>query len=199
MLYSVNNTKDDALWVKFLAGEKRAFELIYRKYARILFAYGSKISFDNTIVKDAIQELFIHLWDKKDSLKSVQNVKVYLLKSLRNKLYRTLDKKEKFNNLDCIETKLSNPSIQESIILEELKKEQLLKLHYHLQQLPTRQREVVHLKYFQNLKNPEIAELLDINYQSVANILHRGLNNLKVKLGKKKNPILNKEMLIKGF
>ena len=176
----INSSQDIQLWQSMLNGSEMAFSKIYQKYSPALFAYGSKISFDENIVKDAIQDVFIHLWNKRNTLPEVKNVRVYLLKSLRNRLFRILEKHGKFEK-EITDDLLITPSKEDSIILQELKKEQLLKLHFHLQNLHTRQREVIHLKFFQNLKTAEIAELLDINYQSVSNIIHRGLNTLKTK------------------
>ena len=51
-----------------------------------------------------------------------------------------------------------------------------------LNQLPDRQREVIHLRYYHNLKNDEIAEVLEMNYQSVANLLGRAIKNLRRKV-----------------
>ena len=176
----INSSKDTHLWQTMLSGNEVAFSKIYQKYYPSLYAYGSKISFDENIVKDAIQDVFIHLWNKRNTLPEVKNVRVYLLKSLRNRLFRILEKHGKIEK-EVEDDLIIVPSKENSIILQELKKEQLLKLHFHLQNLPTRQREVIHLKFFQNLKTAEIAELLNINYQSVSNIIHRGLNTLKTK------------------
>lgn len=175
-----NSSRDALLWQAMLKGSQSAFSQIYQFYSRPLTAYGSKISFDESIVQDAIQDVFVKLWNKRSTLPLVKNVRVYLLKSLRNRLFRILEKHGKFEK-EISEDLGSTPSKETSIILQELKKEQLLKLHFHLQNLPTRQREVIHLKFFQNLKTSEIAELLDINYQSVSNIIHRGLLTLKAK------------------
>jgi RNA polymerase sigma factor (sigma-70 family) len=59
-----------------------------------------------------------------------------------------------------------------------------------LEQLPERQREVIHLRYFQNLKNEEIADIINVNYQSVSNLLHRAVKNLKKQLIAKRSTFL---------
>lgn len=183
---------ESQLWQAMLKGSEVAFSQIYQLYSLPLLAYGSKISFDENVVKDAIQDIFVNLWNKHKHLPQVSNVRVYLFKSLRNRLFRILEKNGKFERKIDYEM-LTVPSKENAIILQELKKEQLLKLHFHLQNLPTRQREVIHLKFFQNLKTAEIAELLDINYQSVSNIIHRGLNTLKTKFQPSSLPSENKK------
>ena len=169
-----------SLWKSMIRGNSEAFSNIYKLHSRSLMAYGTKISRDESIVKDAMQDVFVNLWNKRKSLPEVSNVRVYLLKSLRHRLIRILEKNGQFIE-EIDEVIITVPSDEDSIILQELKKEQLLKLHYHLQNLPIRQREVIHLRFFQNLKSSEIAEMLQINSQSVSNIIYRGLNTLKSK------------------
>ena len=187
-----NASRDVQLWQAMLNGSEEAFSQIFKFYSHSLTTYGSKISFDESIVKDAIQDVFVHLWNKRATLPEVQNVRVYLLKSLRNRLFRILEKHGKLDH-EIKDDLIIKASPEETLILKELKKEQLLKLHFYLQNLPTRQREVLHLKYFQNLKTAEIAELLDINYQSVSNTIQRGLNTLKTKFQSFNPSIENKK------
>ena len=70
-------------------------------------------------------------------------------------------------------------SLEQRLILEELAAERLHQLHQTIQKLPSRQKEVIHLRYFQNLKTEEIAEVLNINYQSVSNLLYKGIKTLR--------------------
>ena len=52
-------------------------------------------------------------------------------------------------------------------------------LHQALDKLPRRQREAVHLRYFQNMSNEEISTLMQINIQSVYNLIFGAMSNLK--------------------
>ena len=49
----------------------------------------------------------------------------------------------------------------------------------YLNQLPERQKEVVFLKYYGGFNHTEIAEIMRVNKQSVANLLHRAFTALK--------------------
>ncbi len=174
-----NSTENNAqLWQKLLNGEATALELIYQQNAALLTAYGYKLTQNKEIINDAIQDIFINLWQKKAQLPVVQNIKAYLLKSLRNRILRILESRSLTGNGEQ-----PNEAIQDSfenrIILEELEQETLSRLHLCIQNLPTRQKEVINLRYFQNLKTEEIAEVLDINYQSVSNLLYKGIKALK--------------------
>ena len=183
-----DHTTDKLLWQSIRKSNKSAYSQVYKKYVGSLRMYGAKLSFDQGVIKDAIQDVFIKIWDCRTTLPEVENVKLYLLKSLRNRLIN-LWKKEKTRKNNASYDAVDQISIESMIIMQELKKEQLVKLHFHLQNLPIRQREVIHLKYFQNLKTAEIAEMLNINSQSVSNSIYRGLNTLKFKFRTVSNAI----------
>lgn len=175
---SKKNTNDSKVWQDLLNGQADALDQIYRQNAALLTAYGYKLTANKEIVNDAIQDVFINLWQKKATLPQVQNIKAYLLKSLRNRILRILDSRSLTGNGEQ-----PNEAIQDSfehrLILEELAEEKLTRLHTSIQNLPTRQKEVINLRYFQNLKTEEIADVLGINYQSVSNLLYKGIKALK--------------------
>lgn len=169
---------DLQLWQDLLNGEATALELIYQQNAALLTAYGYKLTQNKEIINDAIQDIFINLWQKRTQLPLVKNTRAYLLKSLRNRILRILESRSLAGNGEQPSEAIQD-SFENRIILEELAQETLSHLHYCIQNLPTRQKEVINLRYFQNLKTEEIAEVLDINYQSVSNLLYKGIKALK--------------------
>ena len=180
MHLQLNHKSDKELWELLRKSNKAAFSLLYKRHIHSLFGFGLKLTSEKELIKDTLQELFIEFWNKREALSSVEHVKVYLIKSFRYKLLRSVSKSNKaqtfsleelfmeISELDLIET-------ETSLERKRLLKEKLL-------QLPERQREVIHLRYFHNLKNEEIAEILEMNYQSVSNLLSRAIKNLKKKV-----------------
>ena len=73
-------------------------------------------------------------------------------------------------------------SIEESIILKELKDHQKQMLQDALENLPTRQKEILFLKYYNGMSYEEIEEILSINYQSIRNHIYRALERLRANL-----------------
>lgn len=63
---------------------------IYTEYVDVLFTYGTNLGFDKEIVKDSIHDIFVKIALDNTILSSVDNIKFYLLKSLKNKLFETL-------------------------------------------------------------------------------------------------------------
>lgn len=175
---SKKNTNDTEIWQDLLNGQADALDQIYQQNAALLAAYGYKLTTNKEIINDALQDVFIKIWQKRTTLPPVQNIKAYLLKSLRNRILRILDSRSLTGNGEQPHEAIQD-SFEHRLILEELAEEKLTRLHASIQNLPTRQKEVINLRYFQNLKTEEIAEILDINYQSVSNLLHKGIKALK--------------------
>src|SRR5438105_8193570 len=81
-------TDDLSLWLRFKNGDKEAFAALYQKHIISLLAYGHKLCNDEEILKDTLQELFIEIWNARQSLAITDSVKFYLFKALRYKLIR---------------------------------------------------------------------------------------------------------------
>lgn len=169
------------LWDQFRAGELTAFTELYNTYVQTLYNYGKRFTFDKTLVEDCIQDLFIELWNKRDHLGNTDSPKSYLIKSLRNRLLRRLTREHKytlnhlFEEYD-FEVELS-PEF--SLINEQSSIEQRAQLQQALQQLTKRQREVIFLKFYENLSYEEIATLMSIELRSVYNLVSKAIDLIK--------------------
>src|SRR5690606_33011302 len=78
------------LWRNFIKGDRLAFDSLMQQHINILFCYGCKFSKDEELVKDAIQELFIRIWETRLNLCSDVKPKPYLMASLRRLLHRKI-------------------------------------------------------------------------------------------------------------
>lgn len=148
--------------------DKQTFEKIYLQYYPVLLVYGKAIVADETIIEDTIQELFLYIWHKQDDLLSKNSVENYLLVAFRNNLIRNLknrtQKKHYIPNTD---------SVSETLLEKEKELQTLLEA------LPTRQKEVLFLRYYKNKSYQEIADTLGINYQVARNFSYRAIKFLK--------------------
>jgi RNA polymerase sigma factor (sigma-70 family) len=174
-------THESILWDAFKAGDEQAFEQIYRQNYSSLFRYGRSLVHDEELVRDAIQEMFLNLHKYRQGLKPVDIILPYLLASLKNTLFKQQSFLSKFDNfLPESNAEFSiEISIEEVLILKELSEHQTQSLNEALNNLPARQREAIHLKFYEGLSNQQIAEIMDINYQSVINFVQKALQNLE--------------------
>lgn len=171
---------DGALWRAFKNGDEKALITIFDRFVKILYNYGMKIYGESESVKDAVQELFIELWRNKKNLGDTDSIKFYLFKSLRRKVYRVLKSK---SNKDLLHrTPPDNqtlPSHEYFIIAEQTSAETRQRLLKMLDSLTERQREAIFLRYFEDLSYDRIAGIMEMNKQSVYNLIHQGVNQLR--------------------
>jgi RNA polymerase sigma factor (sigma-70 family) len=176
---------DQLLWSAFRQGDEHAFGKIAQKYYQSLFSYGSKFSVDREFVKDCMQELYYEMWERRETLGNTDFVKFYLFKSLRRKIYRESSKKTGPSleiDLDEAMENVGGITIEEQIIDLETREEKLKWVNQRILQMSKRQQEVIHLKFFEELDNDSIGQIMSLSKQSVANLLHRSMLDLKANI-----------------
>lgn len=167
---------DQQLWDLMQKGNKNAFNVLYKRHVQALYNFGLRLTNNQALIKDSLQELFADFWIKRAKQSEVRHVRVYLIKAFRNKLLRKIQqsKKQRTYSFEELFQDFAEDAPDDQAAINRRKA-----LKQQIRQLPERQQEVIHLRYFQNLKHEEIAEILNVNYQSVSNLLHRALNKLK--------------------
>lgn len=161
---------DRLIWHSCKEGNKKALEAIYDKNYELLLNVGYKIIPSLAVVEDHIQDLFVHIWKNRASIDIKANMRVYLVRSLRNNLIRYIEKSRKFISDESLNHAAQDQST-ETLDSDSLKNA--------INRLPGKQMEIVYLKYFQNFEGAEIAEIMDISVGSAYNLLSRAIANLR--------------------
>ena len=164
-----------------VAGDEESFCAIYQLYYNKLLRYGHIILPEIQIVEDVIQDLFIWILENPDKLKEVHNFEIYLFQSLK----RNLIKKRGHSNIILKQIPHNGSihpfqnSIEFTIIQEE--DEELKKnwIEHTLEQLPTHQKEILFLRYYQDLNYDEIAEIVSTSNQVIRNFVARALKRIR--------------------
>ena len=173
----INLTKEQeqTLWKDMISGNKKSFEDLYNQYFQALINYGFRITKNENLIEDAVQELFISIWNNRTNLSEVNEVKFYLFRSLKNRILRQLEKDvfDKSEDIDVYLDFLNSISEEQKKIDSEQFDANLDILQRAIAHLPIRQQEVINLKYYHDFTLDEIAKLMDVNKQSVSNLLFR--------------------------
>jgi RNA polymerase sigma factor (sigma-70 family) len=173
---------DSVVWTAFKSGDRRAFDYIFQKYVKLLYAYGGKITRDQNLVEDCIQDLFVELWQKREVLSEVVSVKFYLLKSLRRRVIRRLSSEKGIitREDDLLERNSEFDFPLEFKLIEEQKAlEQHGRLLKALSLLTRRQREAIHLKFYEKISYEELAEIMNLGVKSAYNIIGKAIDSLR--------------------
>lgn len=180
--------KDTEIWNELCGGQKSALKRIYDRYAHDLLLYGCKLCRDRTMVEDALQEIFIHCWEKRATLPEVNNIRSYLFTAIRRKLYRELANSPPWRSLDgeaSLKREMSIPfdpmiTVNESAFGDTAEQKKLMvEVRKMIAQLSERQREIVYLKYIEGMDYEEITQIMGLSYQSSRNLLSKALKNLR--------------------
>lgn len=173
--------EDEKIWESFKGGNRQVFEQIFRTHIRVLYKYGSRFTHDPALVEDCIQDLFLDLWHKRQSLGTTDSIKRYLLGSLRRRIIRKLQRNPSNNSpieLENYDFHLELNAEDERIAAENGLAQQKA-LNEAMMQLTQRQKEVIYLKYFQEMSYDEIALVMEISYQSARNLVYAALKLMK--------------------
>jgi RNA polymerase sigma factor (sigma-70 family) len=162
--------------------DEEALALLMKMYYNDLYNYAARFTKDDGLIKDCIQEVFISLWQRRDTVNSILSPKYYFLRAIKNKVLKSLHKnirKITSDNLTEEYDFFHEFSIERLIIDKQISEEKAAKLRRTLLLLSKRQTEIIYLKYYQHLDHGQIAALMNISTQSVYNLLHEAIHKLR--------------------
>lgn len=176
--------KDDSypdIWKLFKSGDKEAFAVLYNLHIDALYHYGTKICKDDDAVKDSLQELFLELFLKRDKIDIVPSkLKYWLLLALKRNLIKKLQAGRKIYHVIMEPTDFDPEyNIEFQLIERERDEEFNAKVSLALNQLPSKQKEAIYLRFNECLEYHEIAAILEITVESVRKQVHRALKSIR--------------------
>jgi RNA polymerase sigma factor (sigma-70 family) len=176
--YQINS--DTLLWNKFIAGDQKAFRDIYNRYVQSLYRFGCHFTNDHALVKDCIQDIFVKLARSRSGLGSTNNIKLYLFKSLKRKIIKSLDKSGIIGSIDLEKLPfIYTVSVEDDIIDDESERIRYVQLDKAMSNLSPRQKEAIYLKFVSDLSYAELSKVMNMNYQSARNLVFRGMEKLR--------------------
>lgn len=159
-------------------GDKDAFGLIYKRYYEKIYRYCRINTGSVEVAQDICQESFVKAFKAIKKFKTDGNswsIQAFLFKIARNLIIDASRKKkelklEEFENLESDEDLID--------IID--RKEDTRKIRWAMEKLPDEEKQIVILKYFEDMESREIAEVLGIKDGAVRVRIHRVLEKLKI-------------------
>lgn len=179
---TIDSIRVDQLKDSFLAGDDEAFGKLYRLFAQDLYALGLSLQVDSVLIEDAIHDVFEDIYRHRNRLRKVDKIKYYFFAAFRNRLFYLMksekSQKEKAENYSRSE--LYELGILEDLpILEEgTKSNEIIKKL--MEEFSCKQREVIHYRFIEGLSINEISVLMEINCQSVKNLIYRTVKKIEI-------------------
>ena len=155
-------------------GDQSALKCLFDEYYQALVAFANSYLHHTEDSKDIVQGIFIHLWENAGKTQITTSLKAYLFTSVKNRCLNQLKQKKVTDDFDLIyvehAVQLAEPD-------EALERE--LKLNDVIAQLPEKIRNIVELKYMQNMRVQDIAHAMNISENTVKTQLQRGRMKIK--------------------
>lgn len=182
------NISVQLVWDQMKSGDEQALSKLFVYFYSDLYQYGIKIFNLPDLVKDSIQDVFSRIWEKRVTLGDARNPKAYLIASLRRKLFQNSESQHaRFTDELLNDDEKLNFSFELTDFMEreELSKQLQESLIQSINALTARQRELIFLRFYHRLKYLEIAQVMNVNEQTVRNLMQRSLAKLRDKIDPK--------------
>lgn len=171
-------------------GDKKTFDKLFIALYPRLTAYGT-LFVEPQVAEDVVQELFAYVWERLGTLTIHTSLEAYLFKSVYQRCLNQIKQRKMKDShhrqieqrIETIEQQAFDPDANDPVwrlFMSDLKHD----MRQAIDELPERCREVFMLSYIYQLKNREIAEILDISVNTVENHIANALKALRIKLKK---------------
>lgn len=158
----------------------KQFEVLYKTYQPGLVNFAFFYLKNEQEAIDLVQELFISIWEKKDSSPITDNPKSYLMTSVKNRCFNKLTRnKNNSNSIELLGDILISQEDTSSAIETKQTEEQILK---SIDKLPEKCKEIFVLSRFEQMSYKEIAATLNISAKTVENQIGNALKFLRKEL-----------------
>jgi RNA polymerase sigma-70 factor (ECF subfamily) len=138
---------------------------------------AEKLLHSEADAEDTVQETVIDLWQRRNELEHVRDLRAYAMQSLKNRCISFLRKSrdiatDRIELLDAVD----DDAIREEVALTE---ERAARLDTMMAQLPERQREAVTMRYIEGVSHEEMQRRLGMSSTNVYATLSRAMSTLK--------------------
>lgn len=154
-------------------GEGSAFRTLYELYKERFYALALKMTQSDDVAKDIVQEIFLNIWKKRESLADVDNPSSYLFTAVYRRVYQHYRKlaierkyQQSVQNLESVEN-----TTEEMVLTHE--NSNLLSMA--VSQLPPQQQMVFRLSKEEGYSREDVARYLNISPNTVKNHLAKAL------------------------
>jgi len=177
-MIALDTFSDEELFELVKEESRDAYEELYHRFKGVLYAHAYRMLGDREEVRDLIQEVFVALWSKKESL-LIKNVSAYLYSSVRNRVIDRVSRQQSKNKyLDSMSFYAEHYSYQvpDRILYE---KELRALIEAEVEALPERMRLIFQMSRKEHLSHKEIGEKLGISETTVRKQVNNALKILR--------------------
>lgn len=159
-------------------GDIKAFDKLYIKYYKFLYANAYLILRDEQVAKDIVQVFFVEMWERKSFNGLEGDIRGYLYRAIQNRSFNAIRRQnielKRYETLESLDIQEETSDIWEERTHSNLQEALLM--------MPGQRREAINLVYLQEKKYQEAASVMGISVNSLKTHLKIGLKVLRDKL-----------------
>ncbi|SEW40122.1 sigma-70 family RNA polymerase sigma factor [Chitinophaga arvensicola] len=161
--------------------DEASFSALYNRYWYESLNLARQLMQDDFVAEDIVQNIFISLWKRRDTLKIDQPVAHYLKRAVKFAVAAYIRDKTRQDNIHLTAMPASlNAHADAPLLHRELQD----KLSNFIEQLPDQNQRVYHMRFHHALDNPQIASILGISEKTVRNQLSMVMKRIRTYLVK---------------
>jgi RNA polymerase sigma-70 factor (ECF subfamily) len=182
-MYSEISDKELLEMFKSADSKNAAFNLLVQKYQERIYWHIRKMVLNHDDADDIVQESFIKIWNNLDKFRGESSLYTWIYRIATNEVLAFMKKQKSQNvvSLQEVENSLSN-TLKEDIYFNG--DDAQIKFQQALATLPPKQRLVFNMKYFDEMKYEEIAEVLDTSVGALKASYHIAVEKIKKDINK---------------
>jgi RNA polymerase sigma-70 factor (ECF subfamily) len=161
--------------------DESTLESLFKDYFIGLCQFAVGYVKDHEVAKEIVQDAFVSLWEKRQTIDLSKPVKSYLSATVRNRCLNYLRDHKKFSNDLLALENLSNETIYDQpdqLVESDIR----IQITIAIEELPEKCREIFKLSRFQNLKYQQIADELQISVKTVETQMSKALQHMRFRL-----------------
>ncbi|WP_294086589.1 sigma-70 family RNA polymerase sigma factor [Sphaerobacter sp.] len=184
---------DDELVQRMREGQVEALEVLYDRYARVVFSFAVRIVGDGLLAEEVLQEAFMRSWQQAGRFENARGSFPNWLLSITHNLaidevrkrQRRPQRADLVDIADVLRSEVDTTAdVEETAEASELRE----RIRAAMATLPPAQQRVIELAYFEGLTQREIAALLNEPLGTIKTRMRLGMRKLKDVLGPQEEP-----------
>lgn len=180
----MNTLEDKALITALKDGDIKAFDKVYYRYHKKLYAFSLRFLRNRADVEDLIQKIFVIIWEKREQVNPDKSFNNYIFTIIRNEIYDLLKKKaitEYYNDQILGDIEQTDDDIEMKRLVEVI--------YTLIENIPERRRQIFLMNRDLGMSYKQIAEKLGISENTVDTQIRHSLNYLRSELPKHMNSL----------
>lgn len=187
--------EDKELYLKLKEGDERAFQTLFRKYYSAMCHFARQFLNDSELAEETAQDVFVKIWEKRESLTIETSVKHYFFRSVRNHCLNQIQHEKIKKQYAGMVLNAAHYEIDPD--QHYLEVDLIMKIEKSIDSLPPKRKEIFRLSREQGMKYKEIAETLNISIKTVEAQMGLALKHLRYELRDFSNHLITLFLFLK--